>query len=302
MAASPTLAKLTEAIQGRFGDAVRSILYYGAGLRDGELDEDGLFDLVVVVDGYRRDYGGLKFAMLNALLPPNVFYLEIPRSDRADDPQKTRCKYAVVSEPQLERWVAPGCRQVWFWGRLAQPVGVVYAADADARTTICESLAQSVRTFARKTAPLVPAPFTGEDLWTIGLKASYRTELRAERDDRSKTIVDSDRERYESLTRAAAADLGWTTDADGRHDPHVGGLARWWSRRGWQYRRWQGKTLHVLRLIKGTLTFKGGVDYILWKIERHSGVKVEVSDRARRHPILAGWVTIWKLRRKGGFR
>ena len=41
----------------------------------------------------------------------------------------------------------------------------------------------------------------------------------------------------------------------------------------------QGKLLHVLRLMKATTTFKGGADYILWKVERHSGVRVEVSER-----------------------
>jgi hypothetical protein len=46
----------------------------------------------------------------------------------------------------------------------------------------------------------------------------------------------------------------------------------------------------------------GGAEYILWKIERHSGVRIELSPFARRHPILAGWGAAWRLYRRGAFR
>ncbi len=74
------------------------------------------------------------------------------------------------------------------------------------------------------------------------------------------------------------------------------------NRCAWKLRSWQGKLLSVLRLLKATLTFEGGVDYILWKIERHSGVTVEVEPRLKRRPLLAMWVLSWRLYRKGGFR
>jgi hypothetical protein len=64
----------------------------------------------------------------------------------------------------------------------------------------------------------------------------------------------------------------------------------------------QGKVLSVLRLIKGTLTFEGGVDYILWKIKRHTGVTVKVGPFLKRHPILAMGVLSWRLYRLGGIR
>ena len=70
----------------------------------------------------------------------------------------------------------------------------------------------------------------------------------------------------------------------------------------WMVRSWQGKLLSVLRLLKGTLTFRGGLDYILWKIERHSGVKIEVPPRLRRWPLLATCVIFWRLYRQGAYR
>ena len=298
MAPSPSIDRLVGAIQERFSDSLDSVLFYGAGLRDGDVDEEGLFDFIVVVDSYRKAYGGLKLALLNVLLPPNVFYLEVPREDASP----LRAKYAVVSKPQLRRWVAPSCRQVWFWGRLAQPVRIAWSRDERAQQDAVSMLEQSVRTFADKAIPLVDSPFSSAEFWTTGLRASYGAELRAEKKGRSRTIYDKDPGRYERLTEAVAFDRGWAPTAEERFAVEIGGLRRWWHRRGWQLRRWQGKTLHVFRLVNGAATFKGGVDYLLWKIELHSGVKIEVSDRARRHPLLAGWVTFWKLRRKGGFR
>jgi hypothetical protein len=58
----------------------------------------------------------------------------------------------------------------------------------------------------------------------------------------------------------------------------------------------------VFRLIKAAFTFAGGPSYILWKIERHSGVKHELTPWQRRHPILASTVLFWRLYRKGAFR
>jgi len=74
------------------------------------------------------------------------------------------------------------------------------------------------------------------------------------------------------------------------------------NRLAWGLRAFQGKLLSVFRLLKAATTFEGGVDYILWKIERHSGVSVEVAPRLKRRPLLAMGVLAWRLYRKGGFR
>ena len=70
----------------------------------------------------------------------------------------------------------------------------------------------------------------------------------------------------------------------------------------WQGRRLLGKTLNYLRLIKAAFTFDGAVDYVMWKVRRHSGVIVPVSDWQRRHPVLAAPGLAWKLYRRGAFR
>jgi len=60
--------------------------------------------------------------------------------------------------------------------------------------------------------------------------------------------------------------------------------------------------MSVLRLLKGLFTFEGGLDYIAWKLERHSGQTVEIPDKVRRRPLLHIWGLFWRLYRRGVFR
>ena len=65
-------------------------------------------------------------------------------------------------------------------------------------------------------------------------------------------------------------------------------------------RRWWGRLLNLLRLMKAAFTFRGGLDYAAWKIERHSGIKVELTDSDRAHPILTGLRLLMSVKRQGG--
>ncbi|MET0918406.1 MAG: hypothetical protein ABWY07_08305, partial [Burkholderiales bacterium] len=60
--------------------------------------------------------------------------------------------------------------------------------------------------------------------------------------------------------------------------------------------------LSVARLLKASFTFDGGLPYLVWKIERHSGVKVEITPFMRRFPRLGAIGAMWRTWRRGGFR
>jgi hypothetical protein len=67
-------------------------------------------------------------------------------------------------------------------------------------------------------------------------------------------------------------------------------------------RRVHGKVWFLLRMFRNALTFDGGVDYVLWKIQRHSGVAVDPTWREQRHPLVALGAQAWRLYRAGAFR
>ena len=91
-------------------------------------------------------------------------------------------------------------------------------------------------------------------------------------------------------------------DNNGRiaHQPTITERTR--TGRRWLTRRLIGKPLSVLRLMKSLFTFDGGVDYALWKVERHTGVRVPISNFERRHPILTSPKLLWRVFRLSAVR
>jgi hypothetical protein len=73
-------------------------------------------------------------------------------------------------------------------------------------------------------------------------------------------------------------------------------------RRAWARRRREGKALTLLRLAKASATYAEGIDYLAWKISRHSGHKIEIKPWQRRWPILGAITLLPKLIVKGAVR
>jgi len=279
---------------------VAAVLFYGSCLRRGRADE-GIADLYLLVDDYRVAFDSGFKAVMNRLLPPNVFYLETPWEGRT-----LRAKYAVLTLDNFEK----GARS-WFhsyiWGRFAQPSGLIYTRDRDASDRIHQALAWSVRTFVRRALPQAPDIFTARELWSTGLSLSYRCELRSEGPDTAARLVDAAPDYYTAVTREALGDILLPVEPlpggpPLRYRLNASAAQKRRNHFAWRLRQVQGKCLSALRLLKALLTFENGLDYVLWKIERHSNVRVEVSPLLRRLPPLAVPVIFWKLFRKGAFR
>jgi hypothetical protein len=254
-----------------------------------------------LVNDYRSAFKSRTLAFLNKLLPPNVFYLEVPYQGHV-----LRAKYAVLTLADLrrgtERWF-----HSYLWGRFAQQCALIWTRDELAAKQVHEALAAAVMTFVARTLPRMESPFAARDLWSKGLSLSYRSELRTERAEGSSRLFDVDPEYYQALTAAAleGSPLVVAVGTDGSlpvYQIRIPLRMRRSNGVGWRARMLLGKVLSVLRLLKGLLTFKGGVDYILWKIERHSGVRVEVGPGLRRFPPLAILVIFWRLYRRDAFR
>ncbi len=296
----PGVNALIEAARKLHGDSVRAVLFYGSCLQTGNI-HDGLSDLYLLVDDYRSAFKSRTLAFLNRLLPPNVFYLEVPFEGRV-----LRAKYAVLTLDDFrkgtDRWF-----HSYLWGRFAQKCGIVYVTDELVAHQIHEALAYAVMTFISHTLPQMDTSFTARDLWAKGLSLSYRAELRTEQPDAAARLFDIDPDYYRELTGAAldATPFAVSVETDvtpSRYQMQIPAQVRRSNRLGWRIRALQGKILSALRLLKGLLSFKGGVDYIQWKIERHSGARVEVSPALRRLPPLALIVIFWRLYRQGAFR
>jgi hypothetical protein len=69
----------------------------------------------------------------------------------------------------------------------------------------------------------------------------------------------------------------------------------------WALRRAQGKLLSLLRVLRNGLIFEGGIDYVLWKVARHSGVEVDTEWRQKPWRWFVLLRQFWRLYRSGAF-
>ena len=298
---SNELLALRDALLQQYNGAVEAMLFYGSCLRSGDA-LDGLVDLYLVVDDYRNAYRKPVPALFNRLLPPNVYYLEI-----TVDENRVRSKYAVISLQDLEHGTSPKWFHSYLWGRFSQPCGLLYSRNDETSDRMHKILAQAVLTFLSRVLPALPEQLDSAAIWQQGLALSYQTELRVEKPERAILLYESWEDHFRALTSQVMGELpfdikrGQDTPQPIFHIQIPPGTRRL-NRLGWLLRRLQGKFLSLFRLIKAAFTFKGGADYLIWKLERHTGIPIEVTPNIRRHPLIYGWGLMWRLYRRGVFR
>ena len=273
----PRVAVMAETIAARHGKASRAVLFYGSCLREEQLD--GLMlDFYLIVSSYRAAYESRWLAVANRLIPPNVF----PFAHNG-----LSAKYAVLSEADFHRLNGLETRSVSVWARFAQPARLAWSADVAAQGRAVLAVARAAPTLLSAAMTEVPDAKPGLDLWRAAFALTYSAELRAERKARSQSVVDADPERYCRFTAPALA----AAQAEGRR-----------SQVSWRRRRIEGKAWSVIRLAKASATFAGGVDYIVWKVNRHAGTDIQVKGWQRRHPLLAAITLVPRLLRSKAIR
>lgn len=285
-------------IAAYYGDSVLGVLFYGSCLRTGEI-EDKILDFYVIVDDYKTAYKAGWLAVANQILPPNVFYHEMDV-----DGITVRSKYAVISEKDFRFRCSRSCLNVSIWARFCQPCLLLCAQSDGVQTTMADAVATSVTTMLSNLLDLQPWATRSRDLWVAAFEATYAAELRSERGGKGLEIYLLDQQRYDDLTPVALTALGIADDSDQQSPPATqpARTANFTAKLAWFLRRTNGKVVSFLRLIKASMTFDGGIDYLAWKIRRHSGVEVEIKDWMRKHPVIAGVVLFWGLRKKGAFK
>ena len=285
---------LVAEIRRKHAGAEKALLFYGSSLRAGEASGK-MLDFYVLVDSYRDVHGfGLK-QLGSFLAPPSVHYCE------ADGPdgERLRSKYSIVSLSAFRRRARGGAFESMLWARFAQPT-ILICEDASLRSDLLDTLAHASSHFLSETASLLKGEVEKTAIWERGLMESYKTELRPEdATGRSKQIVAKHKQRYEQLAMAVFP----TANDDASlllADP--GPVRRNLCRIRWFWRRVIGKPMGAFRVLKAFFTFDAGLDYVLEKIKSHSGAEIEVSDHARKYPLLHAPVLAWRLFRKGAFR
>ncbi|MBX7199043.1 MAG: hypothetical protein K1X51_06660 [Rhodospirillaceae bacterium] len=248
-----------------------AVIFYGSCLRD--RTADGLLDFYVLVDRY-SDAMGNAAALGAWLLPPNVYSHVLGTA---------RAKVAVMRVDEFLSDLGANRFTTTLSARFAQPCAIVHARDNALRARLEAGFVTAANTCIQRTLPLMPPQFTALDLWRRVLSESFAAELRPERPERIRSLVDGTAAFYAAATERV---LGAPSDGVYRIVPRRG--ARAGATLAWCLRRILGKTLNALRLIKAAFTFQGGIDYAAWKIGRHTGIMLPVTDDDRKKPLRAG--------------
>lgn len=266
--------------------SVVAVLFYGSGLRTG--DPNAILDLYVLTDSMRGFHGSSLTALAGTTLPPNVLFF------RSNGPDNAGFKVAVISLAAFAARLSPSAVDTTLWARFCQPAQIAFARDEGARLQAETLLTKAGLAAAYWAVRLGPGLGSSRDYWTALFAHTYAAELRVENASRGMEIYDYASEHYDRFMPAA----GLVTEQGLlRRTLASGALHK--ARYGWRFRRLAGKGLNVARLIKALFTFADGVDYILWKLERHSGQKVVLSPWQRRHPLLAAPFVLTKLIKRG---
>lgn len=297
--------QLAHAIRARHGDAVAAVLFYGSCLR--RRNTEGVLDFYLLVDDYRSCYGSSPLRWLNALLPPNVFHLELPTAQG-----ELACKYALLSLRDFARATGPRSIRPTLWARFCQPSLAIWTRDEATREAVQRGCAAALRTALLRALPLFPdergrQQLRSEDFWPALFADTYASELRTESPRTIHGLYHSAPGRFD---RALQLSLE-TLEGEGVLGVHGGGseivvtqspgaLTR--ARRIRRIRGPVARLLSIAQLLKSAITFGDWVPYALWKLERHTGTRIELSERQRRHPFLFAWPEIFRVLRSRALR
>lgn len=256
----------------------RAVLFYGSNLRTGSLE--GVLDFYVLLPGPQAER-----------IWPRVSYREWQHGG-----ETLRAKIATMSLRQFASAATGESRDTTIWTRFVQPSALVFAQDNDARGKVLEATGAAAETAARFAAALGPKEGKAEDFWRALFQATYRAEFRVEKPGREDSILSVNAAHFDGLLPLAwsAQEIGFERRGE-TLAPELTDQLRREILRKWRSRERIGKALNILRLAKATTTFDGAARYGAWKLERHTGIALEVTPFREKHPLLAMPGAAWEL-------
>lgn len=260
------------------GSEAQAVLFYGSNLRTGL--REGVLDFYILLPGEQREK-----------IWPRVSYHEWDFEG-----ETLRAKAATMALATFTQAARGALRDTTIWARFVQPSALVWQRDEASSQAVRGAIGEAAQTAARLAAALGPAQGAAEDYWRALFQATYKAEFRVEKPGREDSILSVNAAHFDGLLPLALAAQGIAFERHGEQlSLHLGASERAQIRRWWARRRRLGKPLNLLRLAKASTTFDGAARYAAWKIERHTGITLEVTPFREKYPLLAAPAVLWEL-------
>jgi hypothetical protein len=289
-----------------FGPATAALLHYGSHAQRSGTGPESAWDFFVIVDEYRAAYQTLastrppgfsaaRAAFLNRLLPPNVLSITA-----ADGPEPRLAKCCVLSLNDLDRACSAAPADHFVRARLFQQIQLLQWRDASCRERVTAAVISARRETFTWGRPFLPDRFDAAGYARTLLEVSYASEIRPEDDRRVDALMASQGETlvpmYDALLASLAARGRLARVGDRYRDPRPPGamaraLARAWF--GWS------KVRATLRWAKYVALYDDWLEYLVRKVERRSGVDLELTPRERRWPLVFLWPKLVRFLGRG---
>lgn len=262
------------------GSGALAVLFYGSNLRTRSLE--GVLDFYILLPGDLSDEPAIW---------PRVSYHE-----RESEGQILRAKVATMRLATFTKAASGELKDTTIWARFVQPCALVWQKDAQAAEGVMDAIASAAVTAARLAVALGPKEGMADEYWRALFRATYKAEFRVEKPGRENDILSVNEAHFAGLLPQALIAGGVPFSQNGECiAPQLEPLEREEILRWWGMRQKLGKPLNFARLVKASTTFEGAARYAAWKIERHTGMPVEVTKFAERFPLLAAPGVLWSL-------
>lgn len=293
----PSPARLVRSIQQVVGaDQVRAIFLFGSHMVQASPDRNSAYDLVVVVERYRAFYDAITRAglsrrspliqsALNRVLAPNVIALAPEGWD--DGPV---AKVMVVEPAAFERALSVRSPDHFLKGRLVQKVALLHARDPRCAHWAAELFQGAREGILAWVGPFLDEPFTPAGAALCMLRTSYAGEVRPEAHDRVLDVFAAQRGFLEGMmgrVLSGAAERGVLREREGAYRFTRGQTAG--DRRRLRRYFLRSKVRATARWLKHVMTFDNWLDYIARKVERRTGMRIEITPWERRLPFVLLW-------------
>ena len=288
---------LAQKLVQEMGDQAQAVLFYGSCLRTG--DGAGLMDFYILTKGAEGYGDGLISRTAHTWVPPFVRYFKCQYEGR-----QIHAKVAIMTLSCFAALARPGALDISIWARFAQPAALIYARDDTAREGVHDALRNAVMTAMGWAVCFGPDEGTPGAFWRALFRATYAAELRIEDASRADLIVELAAARYDKLFLPALIAAGFLPASVGEGTYHVPMEDDWRKamKRQWLARRMASKSVNLLRIFKGAMTFEGRADYVAWKIERRTGITLTLTPWQRAHPLLSAPQILTQMWKKGAFQ
>lgn len=293
---TPAARSLAEHLSSMFGATARALLHYGSRAQGRASRADSAFDFFIIVDSYRQTYQalaaelgtrrGLGLAVALAwVLPPNAVSV---RRRGPDGEHEAKC--LIISTRDFRRQCSSRANDHFVRGRLSQRILLAWSRDPGSTEEIRRGVHEVRERSFDWVRVFLPPRFDLVQYCRTLLKVSLAHEIRPEARNHADTLFAAQRD---TLLAIYGPVLGRLQERgvllrDGEAFLQLRPAGRITSLRVRTYfcRSWLRTSLRLLKL---PFLYDGWLDYLVRKIDRSTGEKIELTERERRWPLIFLW-------------